>query len=52
MAGQTADEIAWRVLDHGAHDGNPIKRRKAILAMSSLRPQPRPVALIEGSPVR
>lgn len=45
--GQTPDETAWRILDHGVHDGNPIKRKQAVLAMSLLRPQPRPVALIE-----
>jgi HEAT repeat protein len=44
---QTPDEIAWRVIEHGAHDGNPIKRREAILALGPVRPQPRPTRLIE-----
>lgn len=47
--GQTADETAWRILDHGVHDGNPVKRKQAVLAMSLLRPQPRPVVLLEGA---
>src|ERR1700712_4374298 len=46
---QTPDETAWRVLDHGVHDTNPLKRKQAILAMSLLRPQARPVALLEGA---
>jgi HEAT repeat protein len=46
--GQTSDEIGWRILEHGAHDGNPIKRRQTILAMGWLRPQVRAVKLIEG----
>lgn len=45
--GQTPDKTAWQILDHGVHDTNPIKRKQAVLAMSLLRPQPRPVALIE-----
>jgi HEAT repeat protein len=49
LFGQTAGEIAWRVIEHGVSDPNPIKRRQAILAMGSLRPQSRPVALIEGA---
>jgi HEAT repeat protein len=40
------DETAWRILDHGVHDGNPLKRKEAVLAMSLVLPQPRPVALI------
>jgi HEAT repeat protein len=44
---QPPDETAWRILDHGVHDTNPIKRRQAILAMSLVRPLPRPVALLE-----
>jgi HEAT repeat protein len=45
----TTSEIAWRVLDHGVHDGNPIKRKEAVLAMGILRPQRRPVALLESA---
>jgi HEAT repeat protein len=44
----TPDEAAWRVLDHGIHDGNPIKRKETVLAMSLLHPQPRAVALLES----
>jgi HEAT repeat protein len=29
------------------HDSNPLKRKEVILAMSLVRPQPRPVALLE-----
>jgi len=46
---QTPDEVAWRILEHGVHEGNPIKRRQAILAMSLVRPTVRPVALISDA---
>ena len=49
LFGETPDEMSWRVLDRGAHDGNPLKRKHAVLAMSLLRPEPRPVALLEGA---
>jgi HEAT repeat protein len=47
LSGQTPDETAWRILDKGVHDANPLKRKQAVLAMSLLRPEPRAVALIE-----
>jgi HEAT repeat protein len=47
LFGQTPDETAWQTIDQGVHDTNPIKRRKTVLAMSLLRPEPKPVALIE-----
>jgi HEAT repeat protein len=46
---ETPDETAWRIIDRGVHDTNPIKRKQAVLAMSLLRPQPRPVALLEAA---
>jgi HEAT repeat protein len=49
LFGQTPEQAAWRILDQGAHDTNPLKRRQALLAMSLLRPQARPVALLEGA---
>lgn len=42
-------DTAWGILDQGVHDGNPLKRKQAVLAMSLLRAQPRPVALIESA---
>jgi HEAT repeat protein len=49
LFGQTPDEVAWQIVDHGIHEGNPIKRRQAVLAMNLVLPQPRPVALIIGA---
>jgi len=49
LFGETPDEISWRILDRGVHDNNPLKRKQAVLAMSLLRPEPRPVALLEGA---
>jgi HEAT repeat protein len=49
LFGETSAEIAWQVVDHGVHDNNPIKRRQAVLAMGTLRPQPRPVLLLEAA---
>lgn len=46
---QTPDEVAWRILEQGIHEGNPIKRRQAVLAMSLVLPAPRPVALLESA---
>jgi HEAT repeat protein len=46
LFGQTPDEVAWRILEHGIHEGNPIKRQDAILAMNLVLPAERPVALI------
>ena len=39
---ETPDEISWRILERGVHDGNPLKRKQAVLAMSLLGPQPSP----------
>jgi HEAT repeat protein len=47
LFGQTPAETPWQILDRGVHDNNPIKRRQAVLAMSTARPEPRTVALIE-----
>lgn len=49
LYGQTSNEVAWRILDYGLHDGNPIKRRQAVLVMGFLRPASRPVAALEAS---
>jgi HEAT repeat protein len=49
LFGQTPDEVAWRILDNGVHEGNPIKRREAVLAMSLVLPATRPVALVTGA---
>ena len=49
LYGQTPDEVAWQIIDNGAHDGNPIKRRQAILALSLVQPTPRPVDLLVKS---
>lgn len=49
LFGQTPDETAWKILDRGVHDSNPIKRNEAVLAMKLVLPQHRPVALIEGA---
>jgi HEAT repeat protein len=46
LFGQMPDEVAWRILEHGVHEGNPIKRREAVLALSLVLPAPEPVALI------
>ncbi|MDP9055594.1 MAG: HEAT repeat domain-containing protein [Acidobacteriota bacterium] len=43
---QTPDEVAWRIVENGVHEGNPIKRSQAILALSLVQPTPRPVALL------
>jgi len=43
---QTPDEVAWRILEDGIHEGNPIKRREAVLAFSLVLPTPRPAALL------
>lgn len=47
LAAQTPDEVAWRILENGVHEGNPIKRRQVVLAMNLVLPGARPVALIE-----
>jgi HEAT repeat protein len=49
LMAQTPDDVAWRILEHGIHEGNPIKRREATLAMSLVLPTPRPVALLEDA---
>jgi HEAT repeat protein len=45
----TPDETAWQTLDHGIHDNNPIKRKQAVLAMGVLRPETRPIRLLEAA---
>jgi HEAT repeat protein len=46
LYGQNPDEVAWRILEDGIHEGNPIKRREAVLAFSLVQPAPRPVGLL------
>lgn len=38
----------WATLDQGLKDGNPVKRISALISMSVIRPQPKPVAMIEA----
>lgn len=45
---QVTDESPWQALDAGLKDTNPARRISAVLAMSVVKPQPRPVALLEG----
>src|SRR5579871_2206995 len=40
---------AWQILDKGLHDANPVKRVQAVSAMSILKPQPKPVGIIEST---
>jgi HEAT repeat protein len=44
---QTPGERAWKVLDHGLHEGNPLKRMQAVIAMVIIRPESRPVSMLE-----
>ncbi len=46
---QPTGEMAWQTLTDGLKDGNPVKRIAAIVAMSVIRPQPKPVAMVEGT---
>ena len=46
MFAQAPQEVAWQIIEHGVHEGNPIKRREAVLALSLVLPEPRPVALL------
>ena len=41
---QTPQEVAWQIVEHGVHEGNPIKRRQTVLALSLVLPDARPVA--------
>ncbi|MES1257378.1 MAG: HEAT repeat domain-containing protein [Acidobacteriota bacterium] len=45
---QPTVESAWQTLDAAMKDGNPAKRIAAVVAMSVVKPQAKPVALIEG----
>jgi HEAT repeat protein len=45
----TPAQTAWQTLERGVHDTNPIKRKEAVLAMGILRPEPRPVGLLEAA---
>jgi HEAT repeat protein len=47
--GQTPQERAWKVLDQGVHDSNPLKRRQAVAALGPLGSQSRAVALAEAA---
>ncbi len=44
----TGPETAFLELDHGFKDGNPLKRVIALANAGVMRPQPRPVAMIEA----
>jgi HEAT repeat protein len=46
--GQAPDERPWSTIGGGLKDGNPAKRIAAVIAMSVVKPQPRPVKLIES----
>ena len=48
MWGQTPDERPWNTIEGGLKDGNPAKRIAAVVAMSVVKPQPRPVKMIES----
>lgn len=43
---QTTDETAWKIIERGVHEGNPIKRRQALLALSLTMPTARVVGLV------
>jgi HEAT repeat protein len=45
---ESPENRAWTTLDSGLKDGNPAKRVAAVLAMSEMKPQPRPVKMIEA----
>ena len=49
LFGQSAASNAWELLDHAAHDNNPIKRRQAVIAMGVLRPQQMVLAALENA---
>ncbi len=46
VCGQTLDP--WAVLEQGLKDPNPVKRISALIPMSVIRPQTKPVAMIEA----
>jgi HEAT repeat protein len=46
--GVTPDERAWQTLQRGLEDGNPAKRITAVFALSVVKPQPRPVKMVES----
>jgi HEAT repeat protein len=47
LSAQVPDN-AYDTLNHGLADANPAKRIAAVLALGVARPQPKPVALVEG----
>jgi HEAT repeat protein len=48
LLGVTPDERAWQTLQRGLEDGNPAKRITAVFALSVVKPQPRPVKMVES----
>jgi HEAT repeat protein len=48
LYGQAPDERPWGAIESGLKDSNPAKRIAAVIAMSVVKPQPRPVKLIES----
>jgi HEAT repeat protein len=47
LFGQTPHERAWKILDQGVHDSNPLKRAKAVLSMAVLKSEPRATVMVE-----
>ena len=48
LLGQAPDSRPWNTLEGGLKDGNPVKRIAVLTAMSVMKPQPRPVKMIEA----
>jgi HEAT repeat protein len=48
LLAQSPDDRAWTTIESGLKDGNPAKRIAAVLAMSEVKAQPRPVKIIES----
>lgn len=48
LFGQTAEERAYQTLNKGLHDANPAKRIASVIAMGVVRPESRPLALVDG----
>jgi HEAT repeat protein len=49
LFGQTPHERAWKVLDQGLGDTNPLKRKQAVLAIGLLQSDPKAVTLAEAA---
>lgn len=49
LHGQAPADRALQLLDKAAHDGNPIRRREAVLAMQVAHGDPRAVALLNAA---